>query len=449
MRIDKPGGGTPTERLLSTLCEKTFLKLWSWPNPRKDDGKELCDLIAIFDNHVFIFFDRESKGLQTSRRDISVTWPRWKKEAIDKQIKTARGAARYIRDNRPIFLDERRAQSFPGTIPNNPIIHKIVVAHGAAEACKSFSTDNVYGSLAIVYGRDTDAIPTPFYIQLERADPVHVLDSVNLGVVFGELDTFYDLVSYITEKEKAIARHDILLYCGEEDLIAHYFLNFDSRRNQYCIGVDDHPVNALMIEEGEWKGFLDGGYQERRRSKNRDSYLWDELIQRTYQNALDGTTGGASLWNGKDALHEMAREPRLARRALAGRMLEAIRGFPPTDGGIVHTVAYMPSLSDQCKMYVFLQLRCHIGSFEDCRKLRQYMLEIACGVLKNRFSHLRMVVGIAMESPMHVDHNAEDFILLPCENWSSEQRAYYEGENKKLGFFNNAKRFERRIADFD
>ena len=53
MRIDKPGGGTPTERLLSTLCEKTFLKLWSGPNPRKDDGKELCDLIAIFDNHVF------------------------------------------------------------------------------------------------------------------------------------------------------------------------------------------------------------------------------------------------------------------------------------------------------------------------------------------------------------------------------------------------------------
>ena len=47
MRIDKPGGGTPTERLLSTLCEKTFLKLWSWPNPRKDDGKESLFILNI------------------------------------------------------------------------------------------------------------------------------------------------------------------------------------------------------------------------------------------------------------------------------------------------------------------------------------------------------------------------------------------------------------------
>ena len=370
-------------------------------------------------------------------------------EAIDKQIKTANGAVRYIRNGRPSFLDERRTQSFPGSIPNNPIIHRIVVAHGAEEVCKSFSTDNVYGSLAIVYGHDTNAISAPFHIQLERCDPVHVLDSVNLGVVFGELDTFCDFVSYITEKENAIAKHDMLLYCGEEDLIAHYFLNFDSRRNQYCIGVDDQSVNALMIEEGEWKGFVDGGYQQRRRSENRDSYLWDELIQRTYQNALDGTAGGASLWDGKDALHEMAREPRLARRALAGRMLQSIRSFPPTNRETFRTVAYMPSLSDQRKMYVFLQLRCHIGSIDDCRKLRQYMLEVACGVVKNRFSQLRMVVGIAMAPPMHVEHNAEDFILLECEDWSNEQQAYYDGENEKLGFFENAKRFERRIADFE
>ena len=99
---------------------------------------------------------------------------------------------------------------------------------------------------------------------------------------------FYDFVAYISEKEKAIARHDMLLYCGEEDLLAHYFLNYDSRRNQYRIGVDDQRVNALMIEEGEWKGFLDGGFQERRRSENKDSF-WDELIQslNSYKDLLD------------------------------------------------------------------------------------------------------------------------------------------------------------------
>lgn len=67
MKITKPEGNTRTERLLATLCEKTFLKLWSWPTPRKEDGKELCDLIAIFDDHVFIFFDRESRASHYQR----------------------------------------------------------------------------------------------------------------------------------------------------------------------------------------------------------------------------------------------------------------------------------------------------------------------------------------------------------------------------------------------
>ena len=90
MKITKPEGGTRTERLLATLCEKTFLKLWSWPTPRKEDGKELCDLIAIFDDHVFIFFDRESKAMRNTDKDVKMTWNRWKKEVIDKQINTAR-----------------------------------------------------------------------------------------------------------------------------------------------------------------------------------------------------------------------------------------------------------------------------------------------------------------------------------------------------------------------
>ncbi|WOV91353.1 MAG: hypothetical protein R1F54_01415 [Candidatus Zeuxoniibacter abyssi] len=58
MIIKKSEGVTSTERTLADICENTFLKLWSYPNPCKDNGKELCDLIAVFDNSVFIFFDR-------------------------------------------------------------------------------------------------------------------------------------------------------------------------------------------------------------------------------------------------------------------------------------------------------------------------------------------------------------------------------------------------------
>ena len=51
-KIRKSEGTTLTEKLLSSLCEKTFLKFWSNPNPRKKSEEELCDLIAVFDDHL-------------------------------------------------------------------------------------------------------------------------------------------------------------------------------------------------------------------------------------------------------------------------------------------------------------------------------------------------------------------------------------------------------------
>ncbi|MDZ7794781.1 MAG: hypothetical protein U5P10_14165 [Spirochaetia bacterium] len=59
----KSKGLTDSEKLLASLAENTFLKLWSYPNPVKNDGDELCDLLAIFENNIFIFFDRESNIL--------------------------------------------------------------------------------------------------------------------------------------------------------------------------------------------------------------------------------------------------------------------------------------------------------------------------------------------------------------------------------------------------
>ena len=41
-------------------------------------------------------------------------------------------------------------------------------------------------------------------VQLDKNDPVHVLDSYNLKIILGELDTFYDFTTYIEAKEAAI-----------------------------------------------------------------------------------------------------------------------------------------------------------------------------------------------------------------------------------------------------
>jgi len=85
MAIAKSPGVTPTEQLLARLCERTFLGLWSYPNPFKDDKKELCDLLAVFDNRVFLFFDRQSGHLNNKDKDPQVSWERWKRTAIYSQ----------------------------------------------------------------------------------------------------------------------------------------------------------------------------------------------------------------------------------------------------------------------------------------------------------------------------------------------------------------------------
>jgi len=438
MAISKSSGVTSTERILADLCERSFLKLWSYPNPFKDDRKELCDLLAVFEDHVFIFFDRESRHLDKTDKDALTNWERWKRAAIDDQVRTAHGAEGYIRSGRGIFLDNALTTPFPIDIDRERmIIHKIIVAHGAKDACERFSDDNVYGSLAITYGDTDGGLSWPFLVHLDKQRLVHVLDSHNLPIIFGELDTFFDLSSYFDAKIEAINRFDYIACCGEEDLLAHYFLNFDSANNRHFIGTNRQDINGLMIGEGEWKDFIQRDVYKRKKEADRDSYLWDEIIQRTCQNALDGTLlGEANLLRGKSAIHEMAKEPRFSRRALSSAMINAIRNFPDVDGEITRNVSFMPSFYER-KAYVFLQLRKrHITDYDnDYRPKRQALLEIACGAAKNKFPALQTIVGIAIDAPKFSRKNAEDFILMDCREWPKERRLQYERANEELNFF--------------
>jgi hypothetical protein len=449
-KIVKSKGVTPTERLLADLCEKSFLKLWSYPNPTKDDKKELCDLLAVFENHLFIFFDRESGALSKENKDPLVQWNRWKKEAIDAQTKTAHGAERYIRSGRGIFLDTELVVPFLLDFdPQKVVVHKIIIAHGAKEACENFSIDNVYGSLGMFYVNGTPDLPFPFMVHMDKENPVHVFDSHNLPIIFSELDTFYDFTSYLDAKVEAIKTYDMLCYCGEEDLLAHYFLNFDETKNKHFIGTSEKGINVLYIGEGEWKDFIELEIYKRKKAADKVSYHWDKLLQITCQNTLDGTIGGSSPLRGRSAIHEMAKEPRFHRRELSARMLQSISNFPESQQRIMRNLSFMPSFYKD-KGYVFLQLKVDgITDYEtEYRPKRQALLEVACGTAKNKFDHLKTVVGITIDAPKYAKTNSEDFILMDCTDWPDEQREHYEKANEGLGFFKTGVVKKRTVTEF-
>jgi hypothetical protein len=405
-KINKSEGASASERFLINLCDKTFLKLWAYPNPFKCDQKELCDLLVVFENHVFIFFDRESRKFDNPAKDISVQWNRWEKEVIQKQLRTAAGAKHYILSNKDkIYLDQKNEILFPITIPDKDlVIHKIVVAHGAKEACEDFSEDNISGSLAISYGENASQTPAfPFMVHLDNNEPVHIFDSHNLEIILGELDTVFDFMSYLEAKEAAINKYDFLMYAGEEDLLAHYFSNFDKAKSKHYIGTKDKKINAMFIPEGEWEGFINSGPYMRRKEANKESYLWDNIIQKTSKFALDGELlGDSDVFHTKSPVHEMAKESRAFRRILSKAMAEAIRNFPEeaSKTGMTRHLRFMLSQQEN-KGFVFLQLHAPEKKKNDgeYRSVRRNMLELACGATKNKFPELEKIIGIVIDAP--------------------------------------------------
>lgn len=447
-------GLTRTEEIVAALCQNSFLRLWSYPNVYKDDAHEFCDVIAIFNNVVFIFFVREKK-LEDIRNapDPSIPWKRWRRGTIDRQIATAHGAERYLRSGRPIYLNAKKTKLLPVQLDrNNMRVYKIIVAHGAGEACKLFSDRNKTGSLAISYGASPGYTNSdfPFVISLDKNNHVNVLDDDSLHTIMRELDTAQDLADFFEAKANAISRLDLLAYCGEEDLLANYWMHVDKNTKRHFIGPKRRKINALMIGEGEWIDVLTRPEYVLTRKENKISYIWDEIINRTCDNWLNGRLlGDADLLTRPNAIFEMAKEPRFMRRIIVNNMREAISNFP-IPKGILRHMRYFSSYYEN-RGYVFLQfwipeeMR---GGEENYRAKRGEILKIACGAAKNKFPHLKNVVGICIEPPKITTSIGEDFVWLDCEEWSDEQRQEFERENEMFGFFQSAIAKEKTEFEF-
>jgi hypothetical protein len=358
-------------------------------------------------------------------------------------------AERYIRSGRPIFLDAKGTMPFPLYFDRNDmIVHKIIVAHGAKEACESFSDANVDGSLGISYSDRDVGLPFAFMVDVDKANPVHIFDSHNLPIIFGELDTVTDFAAYLAAKEQAIAKFDMLSYCGEEDLLAHYFLNFDKKERRHFIGPTDPTINGVMIGEGEWRDFSKSDLYKNTKQAANVSYIWDEVIQRTCQNLIDGKLmGNADLLQGRSAIYEMAKEPRFFRRALGEQIVRAINAFPNNSGRLTRNLSFFPSYQ-RGNGYVFLQLKADaaVRAEPDYREKRQAMLEIACGAAKNKMPDLKNVIGIALDAPKFFSDTSEDFILMPCEMWPEKMHKHYEEANEHFQFFRSPTLKQRRCT---
>ena len=83
--LRKPDGDRTS---VAKLCRHSFLSLWSYPSVYRDqgrtggrgDGKEICDLLVVFENHVLIFSDKDCEFIDTG--NLELDWSQWYRKTV-------------------------------------------------------------------------------------------------------------------------------------------------------------------------------------------------------------------------------------------------------------------------------------------------------------------------------------------------------------------------------
>lgn len=473
--IIKSNGLTDTERHLAGLAEGTFLNLWSYPNPYRDqrfngsgsgDGKELCDLLVICDPHVLIFSE---KNIRWQDKPIEVAWPRWYRRAIDDAANQLRGAERWIA-NFPdkIFVDAACSTALP--LPFPPLerrrVHRIVVANGAAAACKSFF-DGGTGSLVIMPGlKGQDHLSmgsdASFAFAIGDIDPdrdfVHVLDEATLGVVLGELDTITDLTQYLDKRAEFIRSGNLALAHGEEDLLAYYSIRTDDDGHHHFAppGKGTWQFHGpLTLDGSHYTGLINDQRYLAKKDADKVSYAWDALIEQFTVHLLDGTSlvppgQQYSLTRSERAFRSMAQESRLSRRNLGSAFLDACRRGMDKD--IFFRMVVAPNDRPVGTAYFFVTMkygeRLHPEGYEHYRIVRSGYLELYAKAILMRHPGLSKAIGIAREPPGQGQGVSEDCIYAVQTDWSSEERAEVEFRCSEIGIMQTLERRPYHVDEY-
>jgi hypothetical protein len=298
----------------------------------------------VFEKDIIIFSDKHVE--YRLHADPKVAWRRWYKNAIKESAKQIYGAEQWIKKYPDsLFLDPLCTQPFPLPIPKTERmrIHRVIVAHGAAGACRRALGGS--GSLMIVPSligdehllSDDDHIslmsggptvlPSARPFMIGQLDPskgfVHVLDDTTLDVLLRTLDTVKDFVEYLVRKERFITAGKLGFAAGEEDLLAYYLSRIGS--DGWHDFILPGGMHFIGIDEGLWLNYQQHPQRLAQLQADEISYQWDGLIERFNKNILNDTqyeTTARGVAHSERLVRFLAREPRTRRRLLTNAFVD-------------------------------------------------------------------------------------------------------------------------------
>lgn len=370
--------GKSAEKIVHDLAIKTFLTDWSYPNPMIKPGKELCDLLVVFDEIAIIW---QIKDLKLDNQG------RYKKAEVDKNLRQIAGARRQLFDlNTKIELSNpRRGKEIfnPKSIKS---IYLISVLMGEGEEC--------YSGLEEVKGHD-----------------VHVFTKEFIEICLNELDTISDFCKYLEAKEQFFANKNVIIAGGEQELLATYIRENRSFKTY-------EKADKIFIDGDIWKGLLKDSRFIKKKEMDRISYGWDSIINRIHE--------GSSKY--EVVARELARANRFERRYLSKVFVDAhARSHEDKSGANL----YRRILPSDGITYCFLFM-----DDPEPRTRRKNMLFAICYFARGKFPQNKKIIGIATEKKI-MPTCSYDYVLFDKPSWTDKDEQNTQKLQKELGLFIN------------
>jgi len=384
---------TDSERVVYELIKKSFPSFWSYLNPLNARRRELCDVLVVCDPDIIIFSIKEIEYKDTGRPKVDVE--RWKRKAIDASSKQVYGAERQlVTQSEVITRDGKVALPFPADANKN--IYRVAIALGSKE------------KVPLIFGDFGKGF-------------VHVFDETSLEILLSELDTISDFLKYLSVKQNWFESGKISISSTEEDLLAFYL-------TQDC-SLPSEP-SLVVLEAGLWERFSSLPEVISRKESDQTSYIWDNLIERVYENYA--TNNYRTPWandfkelsDAERVVRAMAREDRQMRQQLGASVLDLRErsGFGARVlDAIGSPVRYVVMTAD----------------YDSNRELNFKELQARCLVARGLDHSKQIVIGILMELTTRHSGDAVSLCYLGVRDWTPEWQEKMDLYQNELGFFLN------------
>jgi len=457
-------GGNDSERILTQLCRKSFLRLWSQTNVFTDEGfkdgkgstKELCDALVVFGDDIIVFSDKHVT-FQTDN-DVEVAWPRWYKRAIRDSCKQLHGAKSWLqRFPARAFQDPRCTRPLPVALPAGVSVrfHLVAVTRGTREAVLAHNSGEGLGSFYLSSDVEGDAhFGTPFVIGLPEPTKhfVHVFDEVSIALLLSELDTAADFLNYLKKREALLGRRGThVTACGEEELVAAYLQNMNADGTEHVF-FDVSPEEGIpdLITFG-WGHFTalkeDPGYR-RKKEADQISYEWDALIEKFLQYgdpSIHAQFAEQKADDSEQGLRLMAAETRFRRRQLAESFIGALQRTEL--GKRLARLVYRGVANETVYVFVVAAKK-ENESYDEYRRYRIGLLHAYVQTAKLKAPLGTSFVGLAFDN-QHKDYpgGSEDLFVLTKPLWTESELAELEARRQELHLWGDAMEISRFRQD--